>query len=149
MWKCKSPIHPQIFNPRLAGPGMMSTWSVLTPLNRGLHPRLQLGRTRCWMKEQIPGPLELVGQVLLKTLTIQKTIKPPGPYSPEKNPCVSLKTDYFPGVLDWRLRFQRRGIKKISILIRFAFGADTFWASRTGPLYLNFRFWHTRLRPGI
>ena len=35
MWKCRSPIHPQVLNPRLAGPGMMSTWSVSTPLNRG------------------------------------------------------------------------------------------------------------------
>ena len=28
-------IHPRVLNPRSAGPGMMLTWSVPTPLNQG------------------------------------------------------------------------------------------------------------------
>ena len=34
---------PRVLNPRSAGPGMMLTWSVPTPLNRGRHPRLRPG----------------------------------------------------------------------------------------------------------
>ena len=76
---------------------MMLTWSVPTPLNRGRHPRLQRGKTRCWM-ERLPGPLELVGWVPMKTPAVQRTINFLGPYSPE-NPYLSSKMDYFP-VLD-------------------------------------------------
>ena len=45
--------------------------------------------------ERIPGPLELVGRVLMKTLAAQKTINFPGPYSPE-SPCI-LEDGLFPG----------------------------------------------------
>ena len=85
--------HPRVLNPRSAGPGMMLTWSIRTPLDRGRHPQLRQGKTRCWM-ERPPGHLELLGRVPMKTLAIQKTIKFPGPFFPE-NPYLSLKTDYF------------------------------------------------------
>ena len=64
---------PWVSNPRSAGLGMMLTWSVPTPLNWGQHPRLWRGKMRCWM-EQLPGPLEPVGRVPMKTLAIQRTI---------------------------------------------------------------------------
>ena len=38
---------PRVLNRRLAGPGMMLTWSAPTPLNRGQHPRLQRWKMRC------------------------------------------------------------------------------------------------------
>ena len=76
----------------------------------------------------------------MKTLATQKTINFPGPYSPE-SPCISLKTDYFPLVIGLETEVPKTWDKEAySILIGFTFGADTFRASRTGPLYLSFRF---------
>ena len=126
---------PLGFEPRLPGPGMMSTWSVQTPLNWGRHPRLRLRRTKCWMK-RFPGLLELVGRVPTKTLAAQKTINFPGPYSPE-NPCISLKTDYFPAAIGLETEVPKMWDKETySILIGFTFGADMFRASQTGPLFV-------------
>ena len=126
---------PRVLNPRLPGPGMMSTWSVPTPPNRGWHPRLRLGRTRCWMK-QFPGPLELVSWVLMKTLAAQKTINLLGPYSPE-SPCISLKTDYFLVVIGLETEvLKMRDKEAYSILMGFASGADMFRVSRTRPFFV-------------
>ena len=138
MWKCRSLIHPRVLNPRLAGPGMMSTWSVPTPLNQGWHPQLWLRRTRCWMK-QFPGPLELVGQVPMKTLAAQKTINLLGSYSPE-SPCISLKTDYFPAALDWRLKFRRCGIKKLQYFNQICRGGPTRSGLARPDPFLLFKF---------
>ena len=64
---------PPALNRRLAGPGMMLTWSTPTPLNRGLHPRLWRLKTRCWT-ECPPEPPELSGRVPTKTPALQRTI---------------------------------------------------------------------------
>ena len=72
----------------------------------------------------------------MKTLAAQKTINFPGSYSPE-NSCISLKTDYFPVVIGLEIEVPKTWDKEAySILIGFTFGADTFWASRTGPLFI-------------
>ena len=72
----------------------------------------------------------------MKTPAAQKTFNFPGHYFPGKPMCIhedgSLLT-----ALDWRLKFRRCGMKNnYSILIRFAFGADTFRTSWTRPLSL-------------
>ena len=72
----------------------------------------------------------------MKTLAAQKTINLPGPYSPE-SPCISLKTDYFPVAIGLETEVPKTQDKEAySILIGFTFGADTFQASRTGPLFV-------------
>ena len=64
---------PPVLNLRLAGPGMMLTWSALTLLNRGQHPRLRRWKTRCWT-EHPPEPPVLAGRVPTKTPAVQRTI---------------------------------------------------------------------------
>ena len=66
------------------------------PTEPGSTARLRRGKTRCWT-ELLPGPLELVGLVPMKTPAIQRTINVLGPYSPE-DPYVSSQTDYFPAL---------------------------------------------------
>ena len=132
---------PQGFEPEVTRSGYDVNLVHTNPTELGWHPRLWLGRTRCWMK-WFPGLLELVGWVPMKTLAAWKTINLPGPYSPE-SPCISLKTDYFLAAIGLETEVLKTQDKEAySILIGFTFGADTFWVSRTGPLfcYSSFRF---------
>ena len=54
---------------------------------------------------------------------------------PQNSLYLPLKMDHFPA-LDGRLNFRRQHTRRNSILIRFASGADTFRASRTGPIVI-------------
>ena len=134
MWICRNLIHPQVSNPRLAGPGMISTWSVPTPLNQVPPLWLWWGRTKCWM-EQTPGLLELACRVPMKTRNKQKTTNLSGPYSLESTFFIP-EDRLFPSSVG--LEAEDLGYRSYSILGGYAFGVDTFRASWTGPLSFSF-----------
>ena len=86
--------------------------------------------------KQFPGLLELVSRVPMKTLAARKTINLPGNKAPE-SPCISLETDYFPAAIGLETEVLKMQDKEAySILIGFTFGADTFRASWTRPLFV-------------
>ena len=134
---------PPGFEPEVTRTGYDMNMVRTDPIKPGSASPVMVGEYKMLDEEMNSRTLELAGRVPMETPAMQKMTNFPGPYSP-KSHCVSSKTDSSQRC--WTEDQSR--IEVTVFLMGLAFGADTFWASRTSP-FLLFRFWHTRLRPGI